>query len=94
MQPGVAGDRITRRATDTGDPWMPTGFPVDFLALGGLGTGVPVRATITDFGPVLLSKVLDLNETQESSLGLVFHYADGPACRCSTSRTCGPCSAG
>jgi hypothetical protein len=42
---------------------------------------VPVRATITSFGPVLLSKVLGLNDTQESSLGLVFHFADtaGPA---------------
>ena len=67
---------MTRRAADTGDSWAPTGFPVEFLALGGLGTGIPVRATITDFGPVLLSKVLDLNDTQESSLGLVFHYAD------------------
>jgi uncharacterized protein len=76
VQPGEAGDRVTRRAADTGDPWVPTGFPVEFLTLGGLGTGVPVRATITDFGPVLLSKVLDLNDTQESSLGLVFHYAD------------------
>jgi uncharacterized protein len=40
------------------------------------GTGVPVRATVTSFGPTLLSKVLELNDTQESSLGLVFHYAD------------------
>ena len=40
------------------------------------GTGIPVRATITSFGPTLLSKVLGLNETQESSLGLVFHFAD------------------
>ena len=37
---------------------------------------MPVRATITDFGPVLLAKLLGLNATQESSLGLVFHYAD------------------
>ncbi len=35
-----------------------------------------MRATITSFGPTLLSKVLGLNDTQESSLGLVFHYAD------------------
>ena len=76
VKPGESGDRVTRRAADTGDTWVPTGFPVDYLALGGLGTGIPVRATITDFGPVLLSKILDLNETQESSLGLVFHYAD------------------
>jgi len=77
VRPGQPGDRITRRAADSGDPWSATGFPVEFLTLGGIGTGLPVRATITDFGPVLLSKVLDLNETQESSLGLVFHYADG-----------------
>jgi DNA helicase HerA-like ATPase len=75
-RPGEPGDRITRRAADTGDDWAPTAAPVEFLALGGLGTGVPVRATLTSFGPLLLSKVLDLNDTQESSLGLVFHYAD------------------
>ena len=75
-QPGTTSDRVTQRATDTADAWTPTGFPVEFLALGGLGTGVPVRSTITDFGPVLLAKVMDLNATQESSLGLVFHYAD------------------
>ena len=37
---------------------------------------MPLRATMTGFGPMLLSKVLGLNDTQESSLGLVFHYAD------------------
>ena len=74
--PGVASDRITERATDTATDWVPTAFPAEFLALGGLGSGVPVRATMTSFGPVLLSKVLGLNETQESSLGLVFHFAD------------------
>ena len=75
--PGTASDRITRRATETATDWAPKGFPAEFLNLGGQGgTGVPVRATMTSFGPVLLSKVLGLNETQESSLGLVFHYAD------------------
>lgn len=73
---GEPGDRITKRAADTGDDWQPAAYPVEFLAIGGLGTGVPLRATVTSFGPILLSKVLGLNETQESSLGLVFHYAD------------------
>jgi uncharacterized protein len=73
---GEPGDRVTKRAADTGDDWAPTAYPVEFLAIGGVGTGVPLRATVTSFGPVLLSKVLGLNETQESSLGLVFHYAD------------------
>ncbi|WP_375486914.1 helicase HerA-like domain-containing protein [uncultured Jatrophihabitans sp.] len=76
--PGTSNDRITQRVADTGDSgWAPTAFPVEFLALGGIGTGVPVRATMTDFGPTLLSKVLGLNDTQESSLNLVFHFADG-----------------
>jgi uncharacterized protein len=75
-RPGVPGDRLSLRAADTGDDWTPAASPVEFLALGGLGSGVPVRATLTSFGPLLLSKVLDLNATQESSLGLVFHYAD------------------
>ena len=75
--PGTASDRITKRAGETGTQWAPQAFPAEFLNLGGQGgTGVPVRATITSFGPILLSKVLGLNETQESSLGLVFHYAD------------------
>src|SRR6202035_3217684 len=38
--------------------------------------GVPVRATIASFGPILLSKVLGLNATQESTLGLIFHWAE------------------
>ncbi|MGY1651890.1 helicase HerA-like domain-containing protein [Geodermatophilus sp. SYSU D01119] len=75
-EPGEAGERVTRRAAETGDAWTPAGFPVEYLALGGLGTGVPVRATVSDFGPTLLAKVLGLNATQESSLGLVFHHAD------------------
>ena len=54
----------------------PAGSPVTFLSLGGLGAGVPVRATVSSFGPQLLAKVLGANDTQTSSLSLVFHYAD------------------
>ena len=57
-------------------PWEPTAYPVEFYSLGGVGTGVPVRAAVSTFGPTLLAKVLGLNDTQESSLGLIFHYAD------------------
>src|SRR5690349_24567327 len=59
--PGEPGDRITKRAADTGDDWQPTAYPVEFLAIGGIGTGVPLRATVTSFGPILLSKGLGLN---------------------------------
>jgi len=75
-QPGVANDKLTARTQSIGQNWEGQGFPVEYLSLGGQGNGVPVRATITSFGPTLLAKVLDLNETQTSSLALVFHFAD------------------
>ena len=74
--PGEASERVTTRAKEIGCEWQPASYPVEFFALGGHGTGVPVRATITSFGPTLLSRVLGLNDVQESSLGLVFHFAD------------------
>jgi hypothetical protein len=74
--PGEPGEKIAARAEGIGQDWQPTAYPVEVLRLGDAGTGVPVRATVTSFGPTLLSKVLQLNDTQESSLGLVFHYAD------------------
>ncbi len=74
-RPGEANDKTTARARDTGDDWAATGYPVQFLSLGTEGIGVPVRATVAGFGPVLLSKVLGLNATQESTLGLIFHWA-------------------
>ena len=73
--PGVANDKLTARSTSIGQDWQPVATPTEYFTLGGLGTGVPIRASIESFGPLLLSKVLGLNETQESSLGLVFHYA-------------------
>ncbi|MBC8092908.1 MAG: DUF853 family protein [Pseudonocardia sp.] len=75
-RPGEPGPKIDARAADTGDDWAATAFPVEFLSLGGSSSAVPIRATITGFGPILLSKVLDLNDTQESTLGLIFHWAD------------------
>ena len=73
---GESNERVAARAQDVGQAWEGKGFDVEYLSLGGAGKGVPVRATVTSFGPTLLSKVLGLNSTQESSLGLIFHYAD------------------
>src|SRR3954468_11975467 len=75
-EPAEAGGPAEKRMGDLGLPFAPTGFPVEYLALGGIGPGAPVRATVSDFGPQLLGKVLDSNATQEQSLGLVFRYAD------------------
>jgi DNA helicase HerA-like ATPase len=74
--PGEASEKLLARTEKIGQTWTPEGCPAEFYSLGGQGTGVPLRATVSSFGPILLSKVLGLNETQESSLGLVFHYAD------------------
>jgi DNA helicase HerA-like ATPase len=74
--PGEASDKLTARTEAIGQHWQPAAFPVEFYALGGQGAGIPVRATTTSFGPVLLSKILGLNDVQESSLGLVFMFAD------------------
>jgi uncharacterized protein len=74
--PGEPGGPAEKRMIDLGLPFAPAGFPVEYLSLGGIGPGVPVRATVSDFGPQLLAKVLEANETQEQSLALVFHYAD------------------
>ncbi|MFG6195561.1 helicase HerA-like domain-containing protein [Nonomuraea sp. JJY05] len=74
--PGTTSERVTRRAAEVGQTWQPMACPAEFFSLGGLGTGIPIRATMTAFGPTLLAKVLGLNETQESSLGLIFYFAD------------------
>jgi len=73
---GEPNEFIAARAADIGQEWSPKKFPLEFYSLGGIGKGVPIRTTVTDFGPLLMGKVLGLNPTQESSLGLIFHWAD------------------
>src|SRR6476661_6686831 len=72
---GVANDRVTSRAKDTGYDWKPAGFPAEFLSLTGT-RGAQLRASVSSFGPLLLAKVLGLNPTQTSVLALVFKYCD------------------
>jgi DNA helicase HerA-like ATPase len=74
--PGDGSGPAGKRAAELGEKFEPTGFPAEYLSLGGIGPGVPIRATVSDFGPQLLAKVLESNDTQEQSLSLVFRYAD------------------
>ncbi len=74
--PGEPSEKLLARTAAIGQDWSPRASRTEYFSLGGIGKGVPIRATLAGFGPVLLSKVLGLNETQESSLGLVFHYAE------------------
>lgn len=74
--PGQPSEKLLARTVAQGQAWQPAAFPTEVYALGGEGTGVPLRASVSSFGPILLAKVLELNQVQEASLGLVFHYAD------------------
>jgi DNA helicase HerA-like ATPase len=75
-QPGDATNpKIVERAQSLGWTFEPAAHPVEFLSLSGK-LGAQVRATVHSFGPLLLGKVLDLNETQTSILALVFKYCD------------------
>jgi DNA helicase HerA-like ATPase len=74
--PGAESPALLERVRGIGQHWAPAGSPTEYFTLGGVGTGIPVRASVAGFGSLLLSKVLGLNPTQESSLGLVFHYAN------------------
>ena len=64
-----------QRVHDLQMEFRPSGHPVEFLSLSGK-LGAQVRATVHSFGPVLLGKVLELNDTQTSILSLVFKYCD------------------
>ena len=74
--PAEGGGAIDQRMAGLGQDWEGAAYPVELLNLGGHGPGSPVRASITSFGPTLLAKVLRLNKTQESSLTLIFYWAD------------------
>ena len=70
-----ANARVQERATSLAWEFKAGGHPVEFLSLTG-AQGAQVRATVSSFGPLLLGKVLDLNETQTSILALIFKYCD------------------
>jgi hypothetical protein len=74
--PGDAANaKVQERAASLAWTFEPAGHPAEFLSLSGM-LGAQVRATVHSFGPLLLGKVLDLNETQTSILALIFKYCD------------------
>jgi DNA helicase HerA-like ATPase len=72
---GAVNEKLKERATALGINYSPSGFPVELYSLSGK-LGAQMRATVTEFGPVLLSKVLELNEVQSGVLMIIFKYAD------------------
>ncbi len=73
--PGTENPKIIDRAAKIGINWKPTGNTVEFLTLSG-EKGARLRATISEFGPVLFSRILGLNDTQGGVIAVVFKYCD------------------
>ena len=74
-KPGNTHPKIDERHNKIGFPFTPNGFPIEMLTLSN-EKGTRLRATVSEFGPVLLSKILELNETQSSYVSLIFKYCD------------------
>lgn len=73
--PGEANEKINERAGKIGIQYTPEGFPVEFLSISE-EKGVRLRATVSEFGPVLFSKILELNDVQSGIVALIFKYCD------------------
>ena len=77
---GASSEKLLARTAANGQEWVSSSFPIELLSLGGADSqfpGVPVRAEVSDFGPILLARALSLNTTQEQALQLIFAWADG-----------------
>ena len=72
---GKLNDRIADQYAQIGLEYKPQAFPVELLSLSKQ-KGVKLKATVSEFGPILLSKILDLNETQGSFVSLIFKFCD------------------
>ncbi|MFT3825643.1 MAG: DUF853 family protein [Chitinophagaceae bacterium] len=72
---GTVNDKITERMAKIGQEWKAAAFPVELLTLSN-EKGVRLRATVSEFGPILLSKILDLNDTQQGLVAMIFKYCD------------------
>lgn len=72
---GVSNPKIEERAKQLNKTFVPAGYPVELYSLSGK-LGAQMRATVLEFGPTLLAKVLDLNDTQTGVLSVIFKYAD------------------
>ncbi len=77
-QAGTTNPKIEDRHKMLNIPWEAQAYPVEFLTISAQN-GVKMRATVSEFGPVLFSKMLELNDTQSSVMSMVFKYCDDNA---------------
>jgi hypothetical protein len=72
---GIVNPKLTERGEALNKPFEPKSYPVELYSLSGK-LGSTMRATVSEFGPVLLGKILDLNDTQTGVLAAIFKYSD------------------
>ena len=72
---GTGNDKITDRCQKLEIEFKPAAYPTELLTLSSQ-KGVRLRATVSEFGPVLLSKILGLNDTQGGFVAMIFKYCD------------------
>lgn len=72
---GTVNDKITERCKHINIPYQPLAYPLELLSLSS-EKGVRLRATVSEFGPILLSKILGLNDTQGGLVAMIFKYCD------------------
>jgi len=74
-KPGTDNPKIKERMDLIGVPWAPSEYPTELMTISD-EKGLRMRATVSEFGPVLFSKVLELNENQEGAIAIIFKYCD------------------
>jgi DNA helicase HerA-like ATPase len=74
-KPGTENPKIKERMEMIGAPWAPTDYPTELMTISN-DKGLRMRATVSEFGPVLFSKILELNDNQEGAIAIVFKYCD------------------
>jgi len=74
-KPGTQNEKIIERMKLIGSAWAPCEYPTELMTISN-EKGVRLRATVSEFGPVLFSKILELNENQEGAVAIVFKYCD------------------
>jgi DNA helicase HerA-like ATPase len=72
---GILNDKVKERYQKLNLEYKPAAYPVDLLTLSNQ-KGVRLKATVSEFGPVLLSKILGLNDTQGGFVAMIFKYCD------------------
>jgi uncharacterized protein len=73
--PGKFNSIIEKRSSVIGMEWKPVGFSSELMTISG-EQGVKLRATVSEFGPMLLAKILDLNDNQTGVLSMIFKFCD------------------